>query len=155
MFEIPQGDPVDPAPQMASRLQESIGPRGSVLAWNKSFEARCNQTIARLVPEYREFFDDITERLVDLMDVFKLGYYLHPDFRGSASLKNVLPVLVPELTYKNLTIGDGSAAMLAWWELVFGDMETGQRDALESALRAYSQQDVAAMVAIWKVLDAV
>jgi hypothetical protein len=103
-------------------------------------------------PEHAAFFADLDARLVDLMDVFKNGHYRHPGFRGSASLKKVLPVLVPEMSYAGLLIGDGEAAMQAWWRLVEGDLEPGPRAELEQALLEYCAQDTGAMVEIWKEL---
>ena len=42
------------------------------------------------------------------------NYYEHPDFCGSKSLKAVLPVLVPELSYNHLGIQGGADAPAAW-----------------------------------------
>jgi hypothetical protein len=74
---------------------------------------------------------------------------------GSASIKKVLPVLVPELSYDDLEIGDGGEAMTAWPEaMVHG---TRDKEATLKALWDYCRQDTLAEVRIWeflvKVLD--
>ncbi len=143
----------DPAPQLAQSLSREIGAQGSVVVWNKSFEARCNRTLAQLAPDYTVFFEDVNARLFDLMEVFSKGLYRHPDFRGSASLKNILPVLVPRLAYEDLEIKNGEEAMQAWWEVVYGDPEPERRAALIQALRIYSTQDTVALVELWKELE--
>ena len=145
-------DPVDPAPGLAAALAEALGPHGSVLVWNRSFEARSNRMLAEHAPEKAAFFADLDARLVDLMDVFRNGHYRHPGFRGSASLKKVLPVLAPGMSYETLRIGDGEAAMQAWWRLLMEDLDVGPRADLEEALLVYCAQDTAAMMAIWEVL---
>ncbi len=57
-------DSVDPAPRIAASLQGVLGSDGSVIVWNKSFEARCNQTMARLAPEYADFLEGVNARLL-------------------------------------------------------------------------------------------
>lgn len=32
----------------------------------------------------------------------------HPEFHGSTSIENVLPVLVPDMSYERMEIGDGT-----------------------------------------------
>jgi hypothetical protein len=39
--------------------------------------------------------------------VFAKQHYVHPDFRGSTSIKAVMPVLVPQLSYDDLEIKEG------------------------------------------------
>jgi hypothetical protein len=143
---------IDPAPGLAAALAAAVGPAGSILVWNRSFEARANRTLAAMAPSHDRFFEDVDARMVDLMDVFRTGLYQHPGFRGSASLKKVLPVVVPGMTYQALQIRDGEAAMQAWWMRVEGGLEGEPRKALRQALLDYCAQDTAAMVAIWKEL---
>lgn len=84
------------------------------------------------------------------MIIFK-DYYMHPDFNGSHSIKNVLPVLVPELSYKVLEISDGGTASAAWSEMI--EMEEGeQKQGVAKALIEYCKLDTLAMVEIYKVL---
>ena len=55
----------------------------------------------------------IVDRLFDLHRVVRSTYY-HPDFRGSFSLKNVLPVLSPDTGYGDLAIADGQKAAVQY-----------------------------------------
>jgi len=61
----------------------------------------------------------LTERLVDLLRIIQDGYY-HPDFGGSFSIKVVLPVLVPELRYDGLAIGNGDTAVARFARAAMG-----------------------------------
>jgi hypothetical protein len=47
----------------------------------------------------------------------------HPEFDGSFSLKKVLQLLEPELTYDNLAIGEGGTASLELQRLMFSGDE--------------------------------
>ena len=53
--------------------------------------------------------DRLIDRTVDLMEVVSKAGYVHPDFRGSSSIKKVLPVLAPDITYSTLASQDGAS----------------------------------------------
>lgn len=64
----------------------------------------------------------MNDRVYDLMKVFSQGLYMYPDFKGSASIKKVLPVLCPELSYQDLEIQNGGAAVIQWHHMTDGRM---------------------------------
>ena len=65
---------------------------------------------------------EVNGRVVDLMIPFsgKTTLYDHPKFKGSASIKYVLPALVPRLSYKNMHIQEGGSASDTWNRIVSG-----------------------------------
>lgn len=146
----------DPSLPLATQLIEDIGTKGSVITWNMSFEKSCNNTLGQLNPQFASAMAAINERIVDLMIPFKPsnGWYIDPRFEGSASIKKVLPVVVPRLSYKELGIQNGGAAQALWMEAVLDgtrdDKETILNDLLE-----YCELDTLAMVEIYKVLRSV
>jgi hypothetical protein len=145
-------DKEEPAPRLISQLLKDIGPTGSVIVWYKNAESGWNKGLARHCPQYAERLLGINERLYDLMEIFSKGYYVHPDFHGSASLKAVLPVLCPELAYTDLEIANGEAAMLTWYWLQQAEVTPEEMAEIDSNLRAYCQRDTYGMVAIWNYL---
>jgi hypothetical protein len=76
------------------------------------------------------------------------GYYLHPGFKGSWSIKYVLPVMVKELTYEGMEINKGDQASMAWWNITFGDLEKHEKEILIENLTKYCKLDTLAMVEI-------
>jgi hypothetical protein len=50
----------------------------------------------------------INGQVQDLRDIFAKQHYIGPEFRGSTSIKAVMPVLAPELLYDNLEIREGA-----------------------------------------------
>src|ERR1700693_361207 len=86
-------------------------------------------------------------RLSDLFPIVR-NYVYHPDFGGSFSLKNVLPALVPELSYDGLPIGDGGTASLELVRLLFQSesFEPAGRGRLRSDLLRYCLQDTWGLV---------
>lgn len=144
----------DPAPHLAAALAQVIGPQGSIIVWNQSFEKGRNSDLAARLPSMAKFFSDLNDRLVDLMDVFKKGMYVHRDFKGSASLKRVLPVFIPDLEYERMAITQGDEAMLAWQILAFDPLNDEQRNEISENLLNYCRTDTIAMVRILEKLAA-
>ena len=141
-----------PVPQLAKKLQEDIGETGTILTWNKSFEMKCNEVMGVLAPEYETFFTQVNARIEDLMIPFSKDWFVDKDFRGSASLKNVLPVLVPELSYKELDIQGGGTAQRLWMQCVLdGNIDASEEKIMNDLLK-YCELDTLAMVRIWEVL---
>lgn len=137
----------DPSRNLIKQLCDDIRPIGSVISWNKTFEMGRNTDMARLYPKYEEFLKEVNIRMIDLADFINKEMYIHPDFLGSWSIKNVLPVMVPKLSYKKLKVNKGDQAMLTWWKMVNSKEKKEAKDLLE-----YCGLDTLAMVKIWERL---
>jgi hypothetical protein len=151
-FEYLSTEPEHPEPRLLEPLSKQIKGSGTVVVWNKPFEIGRNKEMAERHPKYAEFLSDLNVRVFDLMTIFSRGLYLHPRFEGSASIKNVLSILVPSLCYASLNISEGSEAMLTWWRLVNEDIPAEEKDKTIQDLLQYCKLDTLAMVEIWKVL---
>lgn len=138
---------IDPVPSLLKKLKEDIKDIGSIVVWNKQFESTRNTEMGTFYPEYKEFLENLNTRMIDLADFINKEMYIHPKFLGSWSIKNVLPVMVPELSYKNLKINKGDIAMLTWWKMVNKKDKKEAKDLLE-----YCKLDTHAMVRIWEKL---
>ncbi len=147
-------DEGDPGIKLAEYLSSHIPRKGAVIVWNKPFEAGRNSAMAERYPAYSDVLVDINSRLYDLMKIFSKGLYIHPDFHGSASIKNVLPVLVPKFgqNYAELNVSSGDEAMLAWAEIVLGQIPAEQVQHLRKDLLAYCKLDTLAMIKILEAL---
>ena len=101
--------------------------------------------LAERFPLRRERLLAIAEGMLDLMVPFRRRDIYHWRMEGSYSLKNVLPVLVPELTYEGMAIQEGKEASLAYLALDKIKSDKERRKA-EDDLRAYCRQDTLGMV---------
>lgn len=133
-------------------MTKHIQPKGTVISWNKSFEKGVNSDIAERLPEYREAMERINNQMYDLKDIFSKQYYVHPDFQGSASIKKVLPALVPNLKYSDLVIHEGGQASEQWWFMVGPNTSKEELEDISKNLKIYCGLDTYAMYAIWKHL---
>ena len=144
-------DTTDPRPRLLKSLLAHISDRGSIVVYNLSFERRILRGLAESFPEYASALQSIIERLWDQLTTLR-KHYEHPDFCGSKSLKSVLPVLVPSLSYKTLDIQEGGDAPAVWNLMLSANNET-ERQEWDQRLRAYCKLDTLAMVEIHKVLQ--
>ena len=115
-----------------------------------SFEKARNREMAELYPAHRAALEDINERMFDLEDVFKEAY-ADVNFCGSTSIKKVLPVVCPHLSYKDLAVQDGTQAMEQWFAMLEETNEQA-RSAIRKNLLAYCEMDTFAMVEIYNTL---
>jgi hypothetical protein len=153
-FEFLQEELSDPTRRVAELLGEHIDPQGSVVIWYAPFERGVNEEIAKRQPKYGPLIERINRQIVDLREVFCKQHYVHPGFRGSTSIKAVLPVLCPELSYEGLAIREGATASEQWWEMVSDNGSAHKRREIADALREYCKLDTYAMYAIWRFLRA-
>jgi hypothetical protein len=88
--------------------------------------------------------------MFDLMSITKSGLYVDSRFEGSNSIKKVLPVMVPELSYKDQAIQQGVAASTSWDMLTNPKTPKKKREQLKKDMLAYCERDTIAMVEIYK-----
>ena len=142
----------NPVLPLLKQLKEDMGGRGSVISWSKKFEMKRNEEMALMYPEYAKFLEDINDRMVDLMDPFSKGWFVDKDFFGSASLKAVLPVLAPELSYKELEVSHGGMAQRVWMDTIFKGKNLETKNEIMEHLKKYCTLDTYAMYVIYKKL---
>ena len=145
----------NPVNALLAQLRHDIADdQGSVIVWYKSFEMTRNQEMAEMFPQYREFLESVNARVFDFYEIFKKLYYVDPGFHGSCSIKDVLPALVPELSYQNLDdIREGGMASLRWLQGNFGvGLEEVEKEKIRWNLLRYCERDTEAMVRVLEAL---
>lgn len=141
----------DPREALAKQLVEDIPLHVTVLAYNMGFEKGVIRKLAESFPALHVKLMSIHDNIKDLMPPFQTKDYYHPNMKGSYSIKQVLPSLVPEMekAYKELSlVHHGGEAMQTFANLAKMDEET--REAYRKALLEYCKLDTLAMV---KVLE--
>jgi hypothetical protein len=128
-----------PTETFLKNLLHVLDTEGTVLVYNKTFEATRLKELAREYPQYKEAVYNLLDRVVDLMAPFRKHYRL-PEMQGSYSIKQVLPALIPELKYDDLTIGKGGDASAAFFNLR-DETDAGKIKATREALLEYCGLD--------------
>ena len=154
-FEFLHAENSDPSRLFAESMQKHIGNTGNIIVWSKKFECSRNKELAERIPDFKEFFDSVNNRTYDLMDIFTKQHYVHKDFRGSTSIKKVLPVLAPELSYKELAIQEGGTAASSWIKLIGNELSVAEKTQLKKDMFEYCKMDSFAMVRILEELNKV
>ncbi len=144
----------DPRPEFLKRLKVLIGPKGSIVAYNLSFERGRLQESADAYPDYKDWLNGIDGRFVDLMTPFQKFDYYDPKQLGRYSIKSVYPALVGE-SYDGMTISDGGQASREYARVTFSHGVTKEdRRRVYDGLLEYCKLDTKAMVDILNVLSA-
>ena len=139
----------DPRPALADRLIAAAGNEGTICTYS-GYERTVLRALATALPDRAPALRAILRRLFDLHPVVRDGYY-HPDFRGSFSIKNVLPVLVPGMGYDDLQVADGQTAAVRYARALASD-DRDERQRTFGDLRAYCARDSMAMVELRRAL---
>lgn len=130
---------------LAENLLKDIAGDGSVIVFHAQAEKRFINSLAVAFPDLSNDLNKIIDRIVDLKVILNKGYY-HPDFHGSYSIKVVLPVLVPTLSYESLDVGDGLSASAVFAQLAQSRYSDAQAIIMRINLLEYCKQDTLAMV---------
>lgn len=142
----------DPRPYIVAQLIEAVGDEGSICTYS-NYERTVLNSLAKAVPERAEEIAAILARLFDLHRVVKNTVY-HPEFRGSFSIKSVLPVLVPGMGYDDLEVADGQTASVLYVQAI-KNCDNKDREKTFENLRAYCERDTLAMVRLLEALKEV
>ena len=139
--------------EIAENLIRDIGKEGSIVTYS-TFEKAVINSLMRWFPDLSPELNSLSERIVDLEAIIRKNFY-HPDFHGSTSIKTILPVLVPEMSYDGMEIADGDSAMAAFSYLAMGKYEAGEAEVIKRQLLRYCEQDTLAMVKLHRKLLAI
>ena len=143
----------NPMPKLLESLKKDVGDEGTILSWHASFEIQQNEAMAEMYPDYASFLNNMNERMIDLKEPFADETVIDPGFKGSASIKDVLPVFKPELSYSDLDIQKGDAASHLWKKVTIENPNSSNGNKVYSDLIDYCKRDTWAMVEIHRELE--
>lgn len=135
----------DPRPALLRKLKREIGDKGTILAYNKSFEEAILKEMATVFPKESGWLEQACDRMVDLLVPFKNFAYYHPAQKGSASLKAVLPAITGS-GYKDLDINNGQIASILYLSAIYGDMPKPEKAKVLTDLEKYCGRDTEGMI---------
>ena len=141
----------DPREEIITRLIKEIPQDACVLAYNMSFEKGVLKQLAEWFPKYKGKIDRIISNIRDLAAPFRSKDYYHYKMNGSFSMKIVLPILVPELSYDDMDICEGGMASEAYLKMCQSPDST-ENEQIRKALLEYCGLDTLGMVRILEKL---
>jgi CRISPR/Cas system-associated exonuclease Cas4 (RecB family) len=136
--------------ELAERLVGDLSGEGSIVVYT-SFEERIIRSLADMFPDLKQELTSLADRIIDLEKVIRSHVY-HPEFHGRTSIKVVLPVLVPGMSYDQLEIREGDTAMATFAYMALGKYSPQEIEEIRKNLLKYCKHDTLAMVALHKEL---
>ena len=152
-FEFIAKHDEDPRRSIAENMIKNFPKKGTIMAYNQSFEKNCINSLAEFCPDLADDLHALNERFVDLIEPFRNGGYYDSEFKGSFSIKKVLPAVCPNddvLDYKQLDISNGGMASSAFKEMRYQPKD--QIEHTRTKLFQYCRLDTYAMYAIYQKL---
>ena len=158
---LAEGD-LHPGREFAEELIAAIDQTDlPVVVYNQSFELGVLGALCEMFPDLAEDLGMIMKNVVDLLPVVR-DQVCHPGFitkrsldAGTYSIKNVLPAMVPAMSYADLDgVADGGEASRVFAAIVHGVYTRREADDYRQQLLDYCAQDTLAMVEIQKALAA-
>ena len=148
-YEFLHNEDSDPSKALVESLITNIKPdKGSMIVYHKAYERDKTKALADALPEFRERLENIIDRMWDLEVPFAKRWYWDPQFDGSSSIKNVLPVFAPEFSYQDLEINKGNLAQSKYAEMIKLPKNSLEREKIRKDLLNYCQRDTLAMALV-------
>lgn len=144
-------DASDPRKHIVNALR-AISAKGTVLAYNMSFEKRVIEDLQDAFPK-EKWLHSLIGRMNDLILPFRNFWYYHPKQRGSCSIKAVLPALTGR-SYAHLEVSKGDEAARKFLAMTYKGKKM-DKEAVRKALLEYCKQDTEGMIEILNVLETV
>ena len=141
----------DPRPALLDNMLADLGRTGSIIVYYAQFERKRLEELQAAFPKHQDHLQELIDRLWDQYEIFEGSTYVHPDSYGSASIKYVLPALVPEFSYDGLDVSDGQEAQVAY-EGLRSTSDEKEAEQLYDALWEYCKLDTKAMLEIHRHL---
>jgi hypothetical protein len=142
----------DPRQVLTERMVNDMDSTGHIVVYNASFERQVITNLIKWCPDLADQLNAILGRFVDQLPIVR-DNIKHPDFFGSYSIKSVLPVLIPDLSYDQLDeVHDGLEAGAAW-NIAIREDDAPKRESTFTNLKAYCRLDTMAMVRIHQYLS--
>ncbi len=135
---------------IAQNLIDIFGTQGSIITYS-SFEKNIILKLGGLFPQKQQALKSIAERIVDFEEIMRNNYY-DRRFHGRTSIKKVLPIMIPEMNYDELKIGEGGIALSAFAYMAMGFYGDEKIKETKKNLLEYCKQDTLALVEMHKFL---
>ena len=135
---------------IAQKLVEILQTTGSIVTYS-SFEKQIIEKLINICPELTEQLQAIANRIVDLEEILRLNYY-DKRFHGKTSIKKILPIMIPDMNYDKLEIGEGGVALSAFAYMAMGLYSEEKIKETKQNLLKYCKQDTLALVKMHKFL---
>lgn len=142
----------DPSEAFVASLAPLVAEASTVAVYSSYEQQTLKRLADRGVPGSSGLLEDFLAKEWDLLKVIRSMVYVR-EFKGSFSIKYVLPALAPEEGYDDLAVKNGDEAVAAYLRLLA--MPPGpERDRARQDLLDYCQKDTWAMVVVYRRLRA-
>ena len=135
----------DPREEFFLELKRLLGDKGSIIVYNQPFEKMILRELSLIFVKEKKWFENLNNRILDLLIPFRNFSYYNPKQYGSNSIKKVLPVLTGN-SYSDMDIGDGGTASFKFMNITFDNVSEEERAKIREDLEKYCCLDTEGMI---------
>jgi len=125
--------------ELAEKMINTLEGEGGIIVYS-NFEKRIINGMINEFDDLNDELNPIVDRLVNLERIIRQNVY-YPGFHGRTSIKNVAPVLIPEISYDEIEISDGLSAMAVYVNLCKKKYDEAESEVLKESLLKYCELD--------------
>ena len=116
----------DPHYAFGQALLKRIPKTGSILVYDPGYEKIALNALAARYPALAEALHQVVSRMIDLSEPFRKQWVYHKNMQGRSAFKYILPAMVKDLDYTDLSIDNGEQAATTYAMLVNYRQHKGQ-----------------------------
>lgn len=143
----------DPRLDVLTELKSLLPKNGPIFAFQSLFEEGVLKSSSEAYPEFWEDWLLWKERMLDMATPFRQMWVYHPRQNGSFSLKEILPALVPEKSYKGLEIKNGAIANRMFLQACESN-DPHLKEKTAKDIQEYCSLDTLSLFLIYKFINA-
>jgi uncharacterized protein YlaI len=158
-FEFLNTENKDPREDVFNFMKKNIDNCGTILVWSKTFEISRMREFSLLFPKESTLINSWIVRVIDLALPFQKTWIYKKEFKGSYSIKNILPAMVNGLSYEDLAVvSNGSESQSVYQKLIDGDYGENSSEEfiyIVKNLLSYCELDTKSMVYILREIRSI
>ncbi len=133
--------------ELAKRLPVDI----TIFSFNDFFEKLIIEEATQVYPNFKDWWENIRPNFIDLALPFKKFWVYHPEQKGKASLKEILPTM-SDVSHGNLSIKEGQDANYQYLRLLKKQVTEEEKFRVLEDLVNYCKMDTYGLFLIYRKL---
>jgi len=142
----------DPRPLILRRLLKEIPSGTCVITYSGDLEKQTLRTFGELYKKHHDRLMAIHDAIVDLKTPFEKLMIYKKEMKGSLSLKDILPAMIPELSFETLHVASGLEATVRFLQSSLTSSRH-KKQSIRKALYEYCRHDTYALVKLLEKLS--
>ncbi len=123
---------------------------GAIVISNLKKAKECILNLQNACPQYKDELEKISKSFADIRSIFTEYFYYDPKFKTSLYLKDIVPIMCPDISYEKLQYKTGVQAQLGYLSIL-----CDKQPQISSSLKEYSTMDAKSLMRTYEFLQSI